>query len=433
MAKLQNPVIVVPGMMGTTLHDAYPLQTLDLWTMILNRDQHRISLHPDNPKYEAFEPARVYAGRLFAIYNDLIEALRHELTLRADEPTPVFPFPYDWRRDVRETAKELERFVEEVIDRTKLLRHYDGFANNPKVDLVGHSMGGLLICEYLHEFGRRRRIGRVATMGTPYRGSIEAVVKLATGLGSLAGEKPSERERETARSSPATYQLLPSYRGAVLNQAGRNVSIFNPQNWQESVVESLVEYVRQHSATDYQTEKKRRNKAVGILRSMLAKANSHRRRVARLDLESAGLAANDWLAIVGLGEKTRLRVGIGEHHGGPRFDFRETKYVNQWAQNRTSQETGDGTVALAGALPPFLPTESPVCVRRGFFERFEIGDRFLLGRVGLHAVLPNMNLIQRLVIRHLRPKFAGKLRALPVPGVKHQDWNPPIPRADLKG
>ena len=48
-------------------------------------------------------------------------------------------------------------------------------------------------------------------MGTPYLGSMESVVKLTTGLGNLSGEKPSERERETARSTPAVYQLLPSY------------------------------------------------------------------------------------------------------------------------------------------------------------------------------------------------------------------------------
>ena len=83
MGTLQHPVIVVPGIMGTSLHDEYPLKTVDLWTMVLNKDYHRISMHPDNLKYEAVEPARVYAGRLFSIYNDLIEALRHDLSARS--------------------------------------------------------------------------------------------------------------------------------------------------------------------------------------------------------------------------------------------------------------------------------------------------------------------------------------------------------------
>jgi hypothetical protein len=40
-----------------------------------------------------------------------VAALRHELSPREDEPTPVFAFPYDWRVDVRLTAAALGRFV----------------------------------------------------------------------------------------------------------------------------------------------------------------------------------------------------------------------------------------------------------------------------------------------------------------------------------
>ena len=98
------------------------------------------------------------------------------------------------------------------------MKHYAAFRRVAKVGLVGHSMGGLVICEYLHHHGSERRVGKVATMGTPYLGSVEAVVKLATGLGNLSRGMPTERERETARTMPAIYQLLPSYRRAVTSQ-----------------------------------------------------------------------------------------------------------------------------------------------------------------------------------------------------------------------
>ena len=73
----------------------------------------------------------------------------------------------------KSTATELDGIIEEVIARTKLLRHYDGYNKVEKVDLVGHSMGGLLICEYLGRFGTKKRIGKVATLGTPFLGSID--------------------------------------------------------------------------------------------------------------------------------------------------------------------------------------------------------------------------------------------------------------------
>ncbi len=426
MAVMQNPVIVVPGIMGTTLHDAYPLKTVDLWTMVLHKDYGRVSMHPDNLKYEAVEPARVYAGRLFSIYNDLVEALRHDLSERADEPTPVFAFPYDWRRDVHETGKELAGFVEEVLARTKLLRHYSGFEKVNKVDLVGHSMGGMVICEYLDQFGDRKRVGKVATMGTPYLGSMEAVVKLTTGLGNLSGERPSERERETARSTPAVYQLLPSYDlAAYRTKEGMDmaVSLFDVKNWQPSILESLAEYVRLHSVEVIRSKKGRLKRAGEILSGLLSVAKNHRGRVNSLKLAKGknGLSNGDWLAVVGVGEPTRQEVQVKTVGRRIRFDIGDDPTVDDEALS------GDGTVPLRGALPPFLGQEKVVAVDRGGFGMFEVGDRLLLRAAGLHAMLPTMNLVQRLVIGHLRKRFRPSLKgARPVPGVTRKKWSPPI-------
>ena len=46
--------------------------------------------------------------------------------------------------DVAKTAEKLGTFIDEVIARTRLMRHY-AKAKDLQVDLVGHSMGGLAI------------------------------------------------------------------------------------------------------------------------------------------------------------------------------------------------------------------------------------------------------------------------------------------------
>jgi len=56
---------------------------------------------------------------------------------------------------------DLTTFVDEVTDQTKLLRHYSkaGYGSKDfpaKVNLVGHSMGGLIIAGYLQTAGNRR-------------------------------------------------------------------------------------------------------------------------------------------------------------------------------------------------------------------------------------------------------------------------------------
>ena len=181
--KYQNPVIVIPGITGTSLTDEYPINPEAIWSTLLDKNFERLALHPDNLRYEAREPARVVRGQVFElIYGELIGALRHDLSAKADEWTPVFAFPYDWRQPVEETAKQLTEFVGEVIERTRLLRHYLGWPlKRQSVDLVGHSMGGLVISEYLarcQAASSDARVRRVATLGTPHQGSVEAIVKI---------------------------------------------------------------------------------------------------------------------------------------------------------------------------------------------------------------------------------------------------------------
>lgn len=113
------------------------------------------------------------------ISSDFIEELRHNLSPQADQPVPIFPFPSDWRQPLENPEAELADFIDRVIDRTRLQRHYNDAdygtkAFPAKVNLAGHSMGGLIIAGCLQKNGETK-VGRVATMGTPFRGSLDAV------------------------------------------------------------------------------------------------------------------------------------------------------------------------------------------------------------------------------------------------------------------
>jgi len=426
MKELQNPVIVIPGITGTSLYDEYPLKPDALWTAVLNKEYGRLALHPEDLRYEASEPAVVRARALLGMaYDDLLEALRYDLTSRPDQPTPVFAFPYDWRQDVRETGAQLAAFVTEAIARTKLLRHYRGYERSPKVDLVAHSMGGLVICEYLAQFPAQHSVGKIVTLGTPYLGSIEALVKLLTGLGNISGAVPKAREREAARSMPAIYQLLPSFRGAVkaISTPAPVTDLFNVAAWQPGVLESLAEYIRQH-AVEPGNQKTRAIRARELLKDLLTKARRHRRRVNGLNLGAVGLSASDWLAIVGIGARTRVRAEVALDAGQPRFQLTEKDWVN----DPKSGATGDSTVPFSGALPPFIPKESVVAVTPDDFGFWELRDRVLGSQAGFHAMLPNLNLAQRLALKHLRGKrYRGPVAGRPGPGVDPEHWSPPIP------
>jgi pimeloyl-ACP methyl ester carboxylesterase len=440
--QIVHPVIVIPGITAAYLHDEYSFQPETVWGL-LKKDYERITPHPDDTRYEALEPARVRAGQLHpAAYRELVAELRHNLSPHADRPTPVFTFAYDWRLPLARSVELLAEFIEEVIDRTRLLRHYDaaGWSGLPQVHLVAHSMGGLIAAGYLDRFGALRRVAKVASLATPFNGSFEAVLKIAIGTGDLGGEAPSSREREAARILPSLYHLIPAIPGSVQAEPELSSDLFQPQAWQRRVVQTLAEFIRLHGLRPDSGNEQ----ANQFFASMLNQAQAYRRRVDELQLEAAGLSAADWLCVAGVNSPTRVRLPIRNCGGEPDFVLRSADRENRWQPDRCPAGrdweqglTGDGTVPFEGAVPRFLSRENVVCVTPQDFGYWEVADRLLDRAAGFHGILPNMNMLHRLIVRHFTnaPETHGATWGRPAPGVPPDCWRPSLPRLrnkDLK-
>ena len=422
-----SPVIVIPGITASDLHDEYELPPEAVWSTVLKRRYERVTLHPEDQRYELREPARVAPrGPFPLIYEDLIEELRDGLSEDQPGPVPVFPFGYDWRMPLDRTEEQLAAFVEEVIDRTLLMRHYrddEAFCENPTVSLIGHSMGGLIIAGYIERYSGRR-VDRVVTLGTPFQGSYEAILKVATGTSELGDDSGKTRERRMARMTPALYHLLPESVGLVSANGNIAVNFFDPDAWQPNVVQMIERQVDGWEVSGAQ-----------LFETMLNEARAHRERISGLALSEdrppppETVARDDWLAIVGVDSKTRvgLRVVRGEGDA-PRFDLRSAERCNDWDSDVEGERrsTGDGTVPLAGAIPPFLDESRLVCVTPGDFGYWEIRDRTLAAVAGFHGLLPKMNMLHRLILRFLldRGDPYGSTWGRRVPGAT--GWDPPL-------
>jgi hypothetical protein len=453
---MKPPVIVIPGITATSLVDHYPGEPESLWGLPWPRKYDRTALHPDDLRYERVEPSLVRPGEVFSIpYDQLVRELRHDLSADSDHPRPVYLFGYDWRQPLEASIAALEAFIQEVVDRTRLLRHYhkSGFDETPAVDLVGHSMGGLLIAGLLAERERAASgrpspvaaggsgagappVRRVVTLGTPFGGSFEAVVKIITGTAQLGSGQPSSRERETARVTPALYYLLPRFEGALLLGDGALPdTLFDPELWQRGVVDSIAEHLRHHSLAPSRRKADRREDALRFLGDLLDQASRFRDRVDALDLTAAGLGENDWLAIAGVGEETRVRLSIQGPPDDPFFDLRSLDRVQGYPAEpggAPEEETGDGTVPWAGAVPAFLEPEQLVAVSPDDYGYWEIGDRVLSGIAGLHSLMPSMNHCIKLTGTFLNGREGERTSAhrsmsgRRPPGVGEEDWRPPI-------
>ena len=423
MPTVFPPTIVIPGITASVLHDEYELPPEAVWTTVRRRRCERVALHPEDQRYELVEPARVMSGGPFPlVYEDLIEELRDELSDRQGGKAPVFPFGYDWRLPLDRIEEVLAGFVREVIDRTMLLPHYredDDYAANPTVNLIGHSMGGLLIAGYVERHGGSL-VDKVVTLATPFQGSLEAVLKVATGTADLGEDAGGARERRMARMTPSLYHLLPSFEGSLIADVGLEHDIFRPGAWQPSVLRTIERQVRDLGVS-----------GSGLFAEMLAAAREHRARISalRLSEDGTGIGEKDWLAVAGADSETRvgLRVKVGGD-GAPLFRLRSHERRNEWrSEDGDRRDTGDGTVPLAGAVAPFLGEESLVCVVPGDFGYWELRDRTLSRFAGFHGMIPKMNMLHRLVIRFLTgaDDRHGNTWGRRLPGV--EEWRPPLP------
>lgn len=430
MPKLPNPVVVVPGIKGSSLRDEYATSPETVWSMMqaVLKSYDRITLHPYDTRYELQEPARVVRDQVFTtFYSELIEELRHDLTAKSSEPVPVFPFAYDWRAPLEIVQAQLGRFIEEVVARTALLPHYNraGYSLPAgKVNLVGHSMGGLIIAGHLAEAGLAR-MDRVATIASPFRGSLEAVAMTTLGTGPLS--TGGSREREAARLTPALYHLLPTFDGCVLNQ--NSAVLFDVTRWQKSILDTLNQFIQAN-----RLPKNPPITAQQLLTNLLAQAKAQRENMESFQLPDS----KRWLCIVGLDTPTRVNMSIGTDASG-NIRFNIPGAVNQYttsADPAQRVQTGDSTVPYLGAQCAFVPREEIICVTPHDYAFFELKDRVLSDTAGLHATLPNMNLVQRLVISHLLQRQQGDLEIDGDghgPDVNPADWDPPVNKTWLKG
>lgn len=92
-------------------------------------------------------------------YKGLIEALEEEGLVKDED---FWVWNYDWRQPVEDIASQLDDFIGEKVGESE------------KVDLVGHSLGGLTARVWLQEGENKDKANKAITLGSPHQGSVSA-------------------------------------------------------------------------------------------------------------------------------------------------------------------------------------------------------------------------------------------------------------------
>jgi pimeloyl-ACP methyl ester carboxylesterase len=257
----KRPIIVIPGILGSQLVNkdngkvAWPtvfrVSDTDLRLPISpdlaqNRDNLVASRILDTIKLARLVPeVYVYHHLLVALktFGGYAEGDWDNPAQNGDRDT-FYVFPYDWRRDNVETAREFIKRVEGLkINRPDL-----------KFNIIAHSMGGL-VARYAAMYGDAdlpaddvqpvptwagaAHISKIFMFGTPNEGSADAFATLLDGYSVTEGLRRRIRllnklSRDDALTAPSMFQLLPHSRNVRFldsNLHKLEIDLYDPAEW----------------------------------------------------------------------------------------------------------------------------------------------------------------------------------------------------------
>ena len=245
------PVILIPGLLGSRLVRAK--DGVESWPggtrKLLTSDYLDLALRIDPETLEPLDDGLIPGG-LFdgAVGKDFYRRIVRELRVAGgyhlakpgqrvvQQRARLYVFTYDWRQDNVQTVRRLDALIERI--------RADYGDPQLRVDVVAHSMGGL-IARYYARYGTadvldgnsfqvtghgNAKLRRVVLLGTPNQGTVGAVHKFLNGYRVGISALPIEG----VATMPSTYQLFPHpLVDWVVNIEGRPLAydVFDVELW----------------------------------------------------------------------------------------------------------------------------------------------------------------------------------------------------------
>jgi len=219
------PVIIIPGILGSRLRERGSGRELwpgSLYNVLFSARSLALDVDPKTlePRVDDVEAYDLFRGLLGTdFYGAIIDTLERQGGYVRGFPGHAadagrrryYVFPYDWRQDNVVTAGKLDALIDQIR------RDY----GDPKlkVDIVAHSMGGLITRYYIQygvtdvlngnefpaNFAGAGKIRTAVLLGTPNLGSVNALHSLLDGYHVGRQAIPAD----VLATMPSVYELLP--------------------------------------------------------------------------------------------------------------------------------------------------------------------------------------------------------------------------------
>jgi len=211
----RHPVVFVPGIMGSELW----LGKERIWPNLkLLFKEPEFLRYPGIPGIEprGILQEVVVVPNLIKLeqYSQMGDYLVEDLGYTRGKD--FFEFAYDWRQDIRLTAKQLSQFI-------------DALPVKP-IKLVAHSLGTLVSRYYVERLGGKDKVDKLILMGGPHLGTPAAVSSLLFGPDVLPFGLMGETLRKVISTFYTSYQILPVY-ACGQDQFGQSYNFMKDDGW----------------------------------------------------------------------------------------------------------------------------------------------------------------------------------------------------------
>ena len=209
---VRNPVIIIPGVMGTEMFNGieklwidFARNFLDIGDEFMDSLQFNEDLTPTNIGVTIGDVIRKVIGTIkgveFSILNYTDELIKEFENQGYIEGTDLFLFPYDWRYGVNDdNVLKLKQRIINVLEQS----------NSEKVDIIAHSTGGLIVKKYVVTNSLEHYIDKAIFVGVPNTGAPQAIKTLLEGSNFSNPFLAQSEMKKIAKNLPVVYDLAPS-------------------------------------------------------------------------------------------------------------------------------------------------------------------------------------------------------------------------------
>ncbi len=185
-AQGKTPVLIVPGILGTEIFKGDEKLWLNSLKM-LPPSSTDVFMDPlaykedGSPLYTSLTLGDVLGkpGKVLDYSDALITDLVNKgyINNGNDPKQNLFTFPYDWRKDLDDVAKQnLKGQIDYILNQT------DAGKSTGKIDIIAHSQGGLVVKRLLSEIPEyKSKIDKLVFVGVPNLGAPKAAKALVYG------------------------------------------------------------------------------------------------------------------------------------------------------------------------------------------------------------------------------------------------------------